>query len=446
MVWLAGNVLGILLAAGAARRWQDTRGTVALVLLGLCSLEAAATVALMVLYPPVDRDPFDDPPMDRTEARLPAPLDGLPGGFSPARTTGIPRPDDAPLRVVFVGDSFTYGDGVAEGDTLPSQFEAAAEAAWGRDVEVINHGLSGWGFVDQVSQITQHTWWWQADLIVWVYLPNDFGDPPTIRGDAGLDLVNDFETEIRDVRRTSIETLVAHVRRRMELHQRTLDWYAHRLDAHDRSGQARKMLEVGQALVTDGAEVLGTDVVVATYPLLFALDAYPFADHHRAVLDGAEAAGARAVDLLPAFAGQRASDLWVSRQNQHPNAAGHRLAAEHLVDALGDWPSTHDPTRSPCPELPATWTLGTSTSWQRLCEDPTDVTAWRDTSAWYTSELSREATSTRPSQSTLGERYRLASMSLLMALELAPDDPDNGPATAALVDAAGRADLLAEPP
>ena len=36
-------------------------------------------------------------------------------------------------------------------------------------------------------------------------------------------------------------------------------------------------------------------------------------------------------DLLPAFLGREAAELWVSPLDQHPNAAGHALAAESLL-------------------------------------------------------------------------------------------------------------------
>jgi hypothetical protein len=40
------------------------------------------------------------------------------------------------------------------------------------------------------------------------------------------------------------------------------------------------------------------------------------------------------VDLLPAFRGRSAADLWVSEQDYHPNAVAHAIAARPLIEGL----------------------------------------------------------------------------------------------------------------
>jgi hypothetical protein len=37
------------------------------------------------------------------------------------------------------------------------------------------------------------------------------------------------------------------------------------------------------------------------------------------------------LNLLPAFKGKNAADLWVSSSNQHPNAVGHEIAADGML-------------------------------------------------------------------------------------------------------------------
>jgi hypothetical protein len=40
------------------------------------------------------------------------------------------------------------------------------------------------------------------------------------------------------------------------------------------------------------------------------------------------------LSLLPAFTGKNGPDLWVSPYNQHPNAAGHKIAADGILPFL----------------------------------------------------------------------------------------------------------------
>jgi lysophospholipase L1-like esterase len=78
----------------------------------------------------------------------------------------------------------------------------------------------------------------------------------------------------------------------------------------------------------------GARLALAVHPILVDLDDYPFAPIHAAVLDFCAAEGIPAVDLLPAFAGRRARDLWVHENDQHPNELAHALSAVVLADFL----------------------------------------------------------------------------------------------------------------
>ena len=74
----------------------------------------------------------------------------------------------------------------------------------------------------------------------------------------------------------------------------------------------------------------GGRFLVATWPLLVALDRYPFADVHdrSRVLPGG---GDPQQDLWPVLRGERTESLWVHPVDMHPNEVAHRLVAESLV-------------------------------------------------------------------------------------------------------------------
>jgi hypothetical protein len=64
------------------------------------------------------------------------------------------------------------------------------------------------------------------------------------------------------------------------------------------------------------------------------LETDPFRAERVAAAEVWKAAGAHVVDLSPAFRGRPSSELCVSPTDAHPNAEGHRLAAEYLAGML----------------------------------------------------------------------------------------------------------------
>ena len=67
------------------------------------------------------------------------------------------------------------------------------------------------------------------------------------------------------------------------------------------------------------------------FPILAELDAkYPFNAVCDLIMQFSTENELPAHNLLPAFLGRNASDLWVSPANQHPNAQGHAIAADSL--------------------------------------------------------------------------------------------------------------------
>src|SRR5262249_14263289 len=83
----------------------------------------------------------------------------------------------------------------------------------------------------------------------------------------------------------------------------------------------------------------GVPFVVAIFPLFGnPLDAgYPFAGIHAKVAQAAADAGAKVVDLLPAYRGLRWELLVVNgADDEHPNEIAHRIAAGVILHALDD--------------------------------------------------------------------------------------------------------------
>jgi len=83
----------------------------------------------------------------------------------------------------------------------------------------------------------------------------------------------------------------------------------------------------------------GVPLVVAIFPLFGNPldDRYPFGEIHAKVAQAAGEAGAKVVDLLPAYRGLRWELLVVDGVNdEHPNEIAHRIAANVILHDLDD--------------------------------------------------------------------------------------------------------------
>src|SRR4051812_22509377 len=94
----------------------------------------------------------------------------------------------------------------------------------------------------------------------------------------------------------------------------------------------------------------GGRFLVASWPLLVDLDAYPFTAADDAIARFCAEAGIPRVDLRLALADHAAESLWVHPVDHHPNELAHALAADALVDPVrAQAASIAGPPSKPCP-------------------------------------------------------------------------------------------------
>src|SRR5262245_30383490 len=81
------------------------------------------------------------------------------------------------VRILVVGDSFTYGSGVAGEETYPKRLERLLPGRVGVRVEVINAGVSGYGTVHEAAFLRGEGWSYEPDLVVLqVFAQNDLDE------------------------------------------------------------------------------------------------------------------------------------------------------------------------------------------------------------------------------------------------------------------------------
>ena len=279
--------------------------------------------------------------LDRPRATGYAPVDTRRRGMQPRNSRGyrdreraLAKPPGV-RRVVSLGDSFAWGASVEYEDAYPQRLERALQRRRRETWEVVNLALPGMNTVDQAAQLADEAMAYSPDVVLLGYVLNDSEDAQAAEARRAVDWTQppgprgilDRSALVRMVRARLWAT--AENRRRVRGYKS--------MYAADVPG----WIAARKALVAMGARCRerGVPFVVAIFPLFGNPldDGYPFAEIHAKVAEAAGEAGAKVVDLLPAYRGLRWDLLVVDGvDDEHPNEIAHRIAAGVLLHALDD--------------------------------------------------------------------------------------------------------------
>ncbi len=238
-------------------------------------------------------------------------------------------------RIAVLGDSFTFGFGVAEEEAYPAVLERilnGSPAGRHRRYEVVNMGVVGYSTLDEAVVLERKALPLDPRAVVLGYVLND------PESDPRQSLHRRFDPPIW-WRRSHVLRLLhlgwnwAEVWRRgggdyiRYLHAPEGEKWRGVLDAFGRVGRM--------------ARDRGMRAVIVIFPVVReeGWAGYPYRDLHVRISEAARAEGFQAVDLLPVFSRFPPSALRISPEDNHPSALGHDLAAQALSEEIL-WPGT----------------------------------------------------------------------------------------------------------
>jgi hypothetical protein len=253
-------------------------------------------------------------------------------------------------RVVSLGDSFAWGASVEFEDAYPQRLERALTRRRREPWEVVNLAMPGMNTVDHVAQLVQEGLAYGPDVVLLGYVMNDSEDLQAAEARRAVDWAQGPPVPRGPWSRSALFRLVSTRLWATAENRRRVTGYKS-MYVEDAPGwvAARRALK---SLGTSCREK-GVPLVVAIFPLFGnPLDErYPFPDLHGKVARAAEGAGARVVDLLPAYRGLRWDVLVVDGvDDEHPNEIAHRIAANTLLRVLDEvvpWTSGGPPPEEP---------------------------------------------------------------------------------------------------
>jgi len=242
-------------------------------------------------------------------------------------------------RYVALGDSFTEGQGVKEADTTARRLEGRLNAGSAQRWEVLNCARRGADF-PSLHKMFEKALAFEPDVLVHAMVLNDPERSKAFEARRGH--LDDWILDRRRLIEGSApppgplsSRLLALVGDRAEawrVARETTRWYLDLYGPPNAEGWARTqddMRDMDRRMRARGGRML-----VASWPLLVDLDAYPFAPADEAVARFCAEAGIPRVDLRDALRGRTAESLWVHPVDHHPNEVAHALAADALVDRV----------------------------------------------------------------------------------------------------------------
>lgn len=251
-----------------------------------------------------------------------------------------PKQPNVP-RILAVGDSFTFGDGIPDAaDTWPRVLEASLASA-GVKAEVLNVGVPGTNTAFQRHLLATKGYALAPDRIVLAFVPND-PEPPGANTNAVPTRLNPPLIPAVGLDRALSRSSYAYAwlrAKKNELLERTglKETYADYVRGLYRPGPSWDDFVAEARVLVAEARLRRVAITVVLFPLFFDLEHDPFGvemDRAAAVF---REAGADVLDLRPVFAGHATSDLWIAPTDAHPDELAHRLAGEaiarHLVAA-----------------------------------------------------------------------------------------------------------------
>lgn len=309
------------------------------------------------------------------------------------------RAEPREKRVVFIGDSFTYGEAVPTGMAYPDYLDHyLALSGNPQNTRVLNYGIVGADFPFLYEENFKAALAAQPRMIVYSWIPNDTPYPG--QRDAALEIY-DMINRRGDIRRFEGFPLlrvlrIAAFNRRITA--RTIEWYR---DIHsDFNSEGLESMQQMLAAMKRESEAAGAEFRVALFPLLAGgPDGYPFQGIHSVMSGMLDREGIPWIDLTSTLLETRAEDLWINAANHHPNALGHRKAARALVrflelagddsiNAMGrSQPGAAGCADTGCGDGCASACMG-ARDWTGICPAMKEETAWLpEDISWFTNSV-----------------------------------------------------------
>jgi lysophospholipase L1-like esterase len=247
-------------------------------------------------------------------------------------------------RVLFLGDSFTQGAGLDNLDdrfsnVLARRINDDLERAGGSDrVDIFNGGIGGSNPVHWIRYFQRIVPTYKPHIVFAIFFLRDGAPIPTslFLNRAEIDPIRAKFHEKPGYSQSAVLRFLYNKLAWREygdqFKRRLIASYVGTPEQTVTWRQRRPaLLQIARA-----CQSMGIPFHLVIFPILLNLDDYEFSDVEDEISRFAQSNGIPVFSLTSGFLGKDDRSLWVSPVNQHPNADGHRIAADTLQPYLRD--------------------------------------------------------------------------------------------------------------
>jgi len=242
-------------------------------------------------------------------------------------------------RIIFIGDSLTYGWCISLNETYHKQLERLLNLR-GYDVDVMGMGVVGYNTIQEYHLMKEEAIRFNPDMIILQISPNDFERIVSIKkNQEGKKLVlipyHDFSIPhiIKKGRITHLLMKYSHFYKFINL---KLYWLIKKKNERytpedffllGEENSFRHLKKIKNLL-----DKKGIQFSAVIFPFKKIEETYPYASLHKKIHNQLRKMQVPYIDLYEEFNIKNKEDIWIERF--HPNAKGNEIAAYKLLDFI----------------------------------------------------------------------------------------------------------------
>lgn len=236
--------------------------------------------------------------------------------------------------VAFVGDSFIFGQGVDQNDTLPKQFEDKYNG-----VTTLNFGIGGYNLEQEVELIEKVVLEQNVSKIFLVYYINDIEPKITFDSEEEIDIPTSLivynnilkYSRFANYLKFKLSTVFYNIGLS---NQGYIDYFNELYSNNSSSWISFESNITKLASVKRDNDV---DIYFVVYPAMSSLNnKHPYTPIYEKVINTAKKNGLKTINLLDAFKDKDATKLRANMYDNHPNKEAHTIAADYLISQIYD--------------------------------------------------------------------------------------------------------------
>jgi len=249
----------------------------------------------------------------------------IPGGFR----KGVPLAPkrDGVFRIVVLGDSFTFGDGVEDNELFTSQLTYMLEGQKfeNKEIEIINLGIPAVDTAQELEVFNGQKDLLKPDLVILQWNTNDF--PSSAVAKLHENIIQGHYMDL-----ATPPPLIAWSRFLTtgwrEYTRRKISHQLVSLTLEDLHLEPKNFEQIG--ILAKEVKDSNADFALLIFPELYRFSDYPYQPIIDALLNECRDKQITCINLLPELKKFPDRTLWVHPTDLHPNKIAHHVAAEAL--------------------------------------------------------------------------------------------------------------------